>query len=196
LRLARVRETSFPVVSRLQPILEKLTEEIGETTHACLFSGAAMMTIAIAEPSRATRAFVDLTQLLPAYATASGLAYLSYTSERNLEETLPRLGIKQHTHHTVRSAAELRERIALVRTNGCAVSAQTMEDDVTGIAAPIFDWHGQVQATLSAACVAVRLTPELQSQIERAVLRASLKATQVMGGEPHPKFVKLLKEAV
>lgn len=193
LRLARVREATVPIGSQLQPILDALTVQVGETSHACLFTGAHMMTIAIAEPSRAARAVVALTQPLPVYATASGLAYLAYTTDIELEQTVARLSFAANTAHTIRSERELRQRLGHVRTNGCAISARTMEEDVTGIAAPIFDWNGRVQATLAAACVADRLTPKIQAQIERAVLRAALDATRALGGTVPAELVKISK---
>lgn len=182
LRLARIREACFPVVAVLQPILDKLAEETGETTHACLFSGSAMTTIAIAEPIRSTRVFVDPSQALPVHATASGVAFLAYADAATRSETMGRLSVRPHTPNTPADKASLERHLAETRHNGYALSVGTFEEEVTGIAAPIFDWHGDVQATIAAACVASRLTDENQSRIAKAVLRASVEATRAMGG--------------
>ncbi|TBC12997.1 IclR family transcriptional regulator [Rhizobium ruizarguesonis] len=195
LRLARIREAGFPVVAVLQPLLEELTEEVGESTHACLFSGKDMTTIAIAEPRRSTRVFIDPAQPLPVHATASGQVYLAHADERIVSDVLRRLNIsKAYTDATVKSEQELRQRLDEIRNNGCALSSRSFEDDVTGIAAPIFDWHGKIQATISAACVSTRMTPELERGVKKAVLRASIAATRAMGGEPPNTFLKKLRE--
>ena len=196
LRLARIREASFPVIAVLQPVLEKLTEEVGESTHACLFSGKDMTTIAIAEPHRSTRVFVDPAQPLPLHATASGQVFLAYADEAVVDDVLRRLNVpKAYTEKTVKSEEELRRRLDEIRKNGCAISSRSFEDDVTGIAAPIFDWHGNIQATISAACISTRMTPQLECEIENAVLRASVAATRAMGGEPPKAFLKKIKES-
>lgn len=193
LRLARIREASFPVISVLQPILDELTEATGETTHAGLISGMSITTIAVAEPHRAARVFVDPAQPLPLHATASGLAYLAYLPEDRLTDTLGRIDVKAYTSHTLRSEADLRAKLAAVRANGCSVSSRTFEAEVTGIAAPIFDWHGAVQGTLSVACMASRLTADLQTEIEHQVLQAAVRATRSMGGEPPSRLLTLIE---
>ena len=194
LRLARIREACFPVVAVLQPVLDALTEETGETTHACLFSGSSMTTIAIAEPNRSTRVFVDPAQSLPVYATASGLAYLAHANEDTLEQILRRLDVRTVTSETPADIKAVKSRLQEVRKKGFAVSSRTFEDDVTGIAAPIFDWHGNVQATIAAACVAGRMTEATRRKIEKSVLRASMKATRDMGGEVRSEFLGHLQE--
>lgn len=184
LRLARIREACFPVVAVLQPILEKLTQETGETCHACLFSGASMTTIAIAEPPRATRVFVDASQPLPVYASASGMAFLAHVDARIAEETLSRLSIRQFAANTPPDRTAIEAALERARRDGYAISARTFEEDVTGIGAPIFDWHGQVQASLAAACLTSRMTEDSEKRIARAVLTAAKDATRAMGGDP------------
>lgn len=189
LHLARIREASFPMIAVLQPILEKLTLEVGESTHACLFSGRHMTTIAIAEPHRSTRVFIDPAQPLPVHATASGLVYLAFADQPAVNDVLRQLrALKTYTDETVRSEEGLLRRLGEIRKSGCAKSSRSFEDDVTGIAAPIFDWHGKVQATISAACVSTRMTQKLEREIEFAVLNAAIVATREMGGVPPEIF--------
>ncbi|MDE2445607.1 MAG: IclR family transcriptional regulator [Alphaproteobacteria bacterium] len=182
LHLARLREASFPVVSVIQPILDALTLEVGESTHACLFAGSAMTTIAIAEPQRPTRVYINPAEALPLHATASGLAYLAHVPEAMQKNLIKRIDFKTHAKGTVRNKAELMDKLEETRLNGLAVSWRSFEDEVTGIAAPIFDWHGKVQATLSATCISNRLTDKALLGTKVAVLKASQKATQAMGG--------------
>lgn len=183
LRLARIREASFPVIALLQPILETLSEETGETAHASLAAGSAMTTIAIAEPHRATRVFVDPAQPLPLHATASGLVYLAHADDDLFQDISTRLELRPYTPGTLKSAGELRARIDQIRADGYAVSALTFEDDVIGVAAPIFDWHGDVFATIATACVSNRITDETLFDVVDRVPAAAGKATRAMGGD-------------
>ncbi len=195
LRLARIREACFPVAAVLQPILEKLTEATGETSHACLFSDTSMTTIAVAEPNRSTRAFVNPSQPLAVYATASGLAFLANCSDETIQKTLSQLSLHPLASNTPTSKKVLRERLRQVRDDGFVISARTFEDDITGIAAPIFDWHGTVRATIAVACVSSRLNEKMQEQILNAVLRASIEATHAMGGEVREDISRRLTES-
>lgn len=183
LHFARIRESSFPVAAVLQPILEALCEETGETTHACLFSGLAMSTIAIAEPNRSTRVYVDPAQPLPVHAAASGLAYLSQRSEEFQRATLERAGMARMTERTPGDVEDFLARVRLTGERGYAIADRTHEDDVTGIAAPIIGWQGEVMGTLAAACVSSRLDETEVQRISKAVMAAARKASQSMGGE-------------
>lgn len=194
LRLARIREASFPVIAILQPILDRLTEETGETTHACLYSGSAMTTIAVAEPIRSTRVFVDPSQPLPVHATASGLAFLAFSDPDTAAATIKGLSVRSHTPRTITDKESLKLVLSETRRKGYAISAGTFEEEVTGVAAPIFDWHGNVQATIAAACVSSRLTDETKREIVKAVLRDSIDATRAMGGEVRNEFAETHRE--
>lgn len=186
LHLARLREASFPVVAILQPILDELAARIGESTHACLFSGASMTTIATAEPQRATRVFINPAQALPLHATASGLAYVAHMQDDAQKALLKRIDLKAHTHASIKTRRDLDAKLVDIRARGLACTVGSFDDDVTGIAAPIFDWHGNVQATISAACITSRLDDRTQHEIEAAVMSASQAATRAMGGaSPH-----------
>ena len=184
LRLARIREASFPVVALLQPILEELSDRAGETAHAALAHGASLTTIAVAEPRIATRAFVDPSQPLPLHATASGLVYLAHVDTETFQDFVGRIDLHPYTANTLSTAAQLESQLNLIREKGHAIAVGSYQDDVIGIAAPIFDWHGNVTATLAAACVASRMTDENLAQVVECVLAASVRATSAMGGDP------------
>lgn len=181
LRYARIREASFPVISLLQPILDDLARTTGETAHAGLVSGGTVTTVAVGDPQRPIRVFVDPVQTLPVHATASGLCTLAFLPAPDLEAALADAAPRFTTHTEVDPAA-LRATLARTRARGLAICEQTFEEGVTGIAAPVFDWHGAILATVAVACMASRLTPELQVGIEAAVLAAAARATEVLGG--------------
>lgn len=194
LKLARVLEASFPVASVVEPVLQALTAETGETAHAALGSGSGMITIGLAEPQRSTRVYVDPSQKLPFHATASGITYLAFTDDRTRDSVLTAGGFERHTAQTVRKAGDLRRLLSDVRERGFAVSARTFEDEVVGIAAPFFDAAGQAYGTIAVASVASRFTPEAERSIAAAVCKAASEVTAAIGGEA-PAHLAARKEA-
>lgn len=194
LRLARIRETSFPLISLLQPILEELSEKAGETSHASLAHGASLTTIAIAEPSRSTRAFVEPSQALPLHATASGLVFLANLGEAVFQDVVGGLTLHPFTLNTLVDTERLTSQLHKIQKNGYAVARGTYQEDVVGIGAPIFDWQSNVLGTIAAACVASRITDENIPHIIECVQNASIKATRAMGGEMPKKTHANLKE--
>lgn len=182
LRLARIRETAFPMISVLQPILDALAETTGESAHAALASEAGLTTVALCEPNRATRVWIDPTQVLPFHATASGMAYLAHLPEAEADALLRRLTATRYTEETP-SAEDLRHRIAEARRQGYARSFGGLETDVASFSAPVFDWHGRAILTVAVACVRARVDADSEAGLISAVLAAAAAATRAFGGK-------------
>lgn len=186
LRLARIRETSFPMISTLQPIVDQLSEETGESGHASLASDAGLTTIALCEPNRSTRVWIDPTQVLPFHATASGIVYLAHLPKDEAETLLARTPDRRYTPETV-GRDQLLARMQEARRLGYAQSIGGFEVDTAGFAAPVFDWHGNVIATMGLACVRSRLDEANHDRLIRAVVSAANTATCAFGGRlPDP----------
>lgn len=181
LRLARIRETSFPMISTLQPIVDQLSEETGESGHASLASGAGLTTIALCEPNRSTRVWIDPTQVLPFHATASGIVYLAHLPTEEATSLLARTSDRRYTDETA-TREELRRRIQEARRLGYARAIGGFEVDTAGFAAPVFDWHGKVIATMGLACVRSRFDEANDSHLIKAVVSAANAATRAFGG--------------
>ncbi|MBB3138944.1 DNA-binding IclR family transcriptional regulator [Rhizobium pisi] len=189
LRFAKIREATFPIASTVQPWVDWLAEQTSETAHASLASEDALTTIAIAEPARSTRVFVDLSQPLPFHATASGLAYLAFAHPDVAEAALAADAFPPHTDRTPRTADEMREMIAKVRQRGYAVGRRSFETEVTGIAAPIFNAAGHAFGAIAVASIASRTSEEVEVSIARHVVRAAIEVSRALGADSHPSLL-------
>jgi IclR family transcriptional regulator, acetate operon repressor len=193
LKLARIRETAFPVTSIIQPMLERLAKETGETAHASLASGASLLTVGVAEPQRPTRVHVDASEALPYHATASGIATLAFAAPEMVDKILKAADFSAHTPDTVTSADALSARFAETRALGYAMAIGSYDADVIGIAAPIFDWSGHANGAIAVASIATRMTPESRPAVARAVIQVAIAVTRAMGAEPNVDFMAVAK---
>lgn len=192
LRFARIREATVPFASIVQPILDRLAEETGETAHASLLNGDSLATIGVSEPQRATRVSVDPSEPLPLHATASGLVCLSFMDTREVEAVLKKGRLRRHTDHTATAAKDLKQILSDTRKRGFGRAAGSFYDEVIGTAAPIFDWAGHALGAVAVAAVASRFTEELDRIVSRAVLEASVTITRETGGNPDATVVAAL----
>jgi IclR family transcriptional regulator, acetate operon repressor len=183
LRLARVREATVPFVAIVRPVLDRLAAELQETAHASFFADGSMSTIAVAEPDRATRVYVNPTQPLPLHATASGLAFLANLEEEEISQLLRQIPLQKHTARTATKKNDIAARLIETRRKGFARGERIFEEEVIGTAAPIFDASGKPVATIAVAAVATRFTRELDIRITKAVLSAAAGITRSIGGE-------------
>jgi DNA-binding IclR family transcriptional regulator len=191
LRLARVRETAFPISSIVQPILNDLSARTGETAHASLISGRALANIATCESKKGSRVSLIAGEVLPYHSTASGLATLAFGGEKLLQRVLTsRLEAK--TRFTVTDNAELGARVEIVRKNGFSESDQTNEEDVHGIAAPVFDRTGAASGAVSVSTPSHRMTEDQRTLTIAAVLRAGFAITDGLGGQRPRTYANLV----
>lgn len=188
LRLARIREASSPFVSVVKTPADCLSAKIQESVHVCMPERETLATVYVVEPQRATRVYVDPSQPLPYHATASGLAFLAFAGPATVDATFSRIDLHAHTEHTITSHAALTERLAQIHEAGYAISTSSFELETVGIASPIFDASGCAIATVAAACLALRMTPELELGIAAAVTGAAIEITRALGAEPPAGF--------
>jgi len=187
LHLARVREATFPVLALAQPLLEGLTDRTGETSHFSLLTHMTLAVIASVESKKATRVSMRGSETLPFHATASGLAFLAFARPDVAAKGLA-LPMARFTDDTLTTAAALQDALALTRAQGFAVVDKAYEDDVYGIAAPIFGpTFGTERAAIGAIAVATpshRMTADLRDLIIGAVRQAASDLTRSMGYAP------------
>ncbi|HJP21420.1 MAG TPA: IclR family transcriptional regulator [Alphaproteobacteria bacterium] len=188
LRLARVRDATYPVADIVQPVLRRLVEETGETAHFSLASGGALATVGLEESPRASRVSLERGEVLPLHATASGIAYLAFSPAAVVEAVLagPR---QRHTEQTVTEPARLRDALAHVRHEGLCRSDHGYETEVAGVAAPVFDASGQAQGAVAVATPSFRMTAETEARIRISVRRAAVDLTRAFGAMPPPALL-------
>lgn len=185
LRLARLREASFPVTRVLTPILERLAEQTGETAHASLVSGRDLGTVGVVESTRSNRVSIEPALVLPMHATASGLAFTAFARPEQRERILSRK-LTAETGFTPVSREALAAMIARTQAQGHAVANQTYETEVYGLAVPIFGPDGFAVGALAVATPLSRITEAHVATILAALGPAAREATLGLGGHVPP----------
>ncbi len=188
LHLARVREAAFPTITVVQPLLDQLTEITGETSHCSLYANNALAVIATRESKKANRVSMRDSETLPFHATASGIAFLAFAAPDACGKALA-LPMTAYTGTTCTDPDRVRAAFAETRRQGYASVDKAFEEDVYGIAAPIF---GPGQTAIGAIAVATpchRMTADLERLIIESVMQAAVDLTRKLGNEPPPVYL-------
>lgn len=177
-KLALVRENTYPMNRAARSVLEALVDSTGETAHLSMRDGPALSEQIIVETSyKGTRVYIDPAEPLPLHASASGLAVLSYMSPEERDSLLERK-LTRHTERTVTCASTLRETTDLVRMKGFSISDGMFESDVCGVAAPIFDHTNTVCGAVAVATPIARFDENAMRVTPREV---KIAARQISG---------------
>ncbi len=149
LNLARAYLQSNAVTDIVQPALERLSEQTGESCSAAVLDGEDVTMIAHASPQRVLPVSAQIGFRLPASATALGRVLLAALDDRALQTFLARLRPEQITKFTVTDKAQLRKAILDVRKSGFALADQEVEIGFRSIAIPLKKRDGRIIAALN-----------------------------------------------
>ncbi|WP_282608635.1 IclR family transcriptional regulator [Pelagibius sp. Alg239-R121] len=184
LRLARVREATFPIGAVVEPVLRRLAEKTRETAHFSMATGDVLSTLGIAESPRTNRISMQRGEQLPLHCTGSGIAYLAFSPEPLVDGILAK-PLAKFTPDTITEADKIRAMIETARRSGIGKIHQGYDQEVSGVAAPIFDWTGFACGAIAVATPSTRMTPEAEVEIGWAVRTAAIEVTKTFGADPH-----------
>lgn len=147
---------SLDVINISYPIIERVCEKIEETVHIAMLDKSDVIFIEKKECNRSVKTSTKIGARIPAYSTADGKIILCYLEKDKLKELLPR-NLKKLTPNTITDRNQLMEMLLETKNNGYAVDYEETIQGLICIAAPIFDYTGDVKYSLSATCPTVRM---------------------------------------
>lgn len=148
LSLASVCTSNLEIHKEAIPVLQKLVENTGETSHLAVLDGLDVIYLHKVESKHQVRAFTHIGKKNPAYCTSSGKILLAYNDEQLLENTI-KVGLTPYTENTITDPDKLKKTLEDVRTVGYAISIEEISEGVVSIAAPVRDYTGQVIASVN-----------------------------------------------
>jgi IclR family pca regulon transcriptional regulator len=165
--------SSLEVVEVAQRPMERLVEEVRESSSMSVLDGSEIVYVARVPTKRIMTIALALGSRLPAYPTSMGRVLLSGLSDSQIDDYIELTRLERLTPRTVTDPDELRSAIDEVRAKGFALVDQELEEGVRSIAAPIFNSRREIIAAINISCHASRVTLE---QI-RGEFRPKLAAT-------------------
>jgi IclR family transcriptional regulator, pca regulon regulatory protein len=165
--------STAPVPIAAQPVLEEMSEILGEASSVAVLDDGAVVYVGRAATKRIMSVNLGVGSRLPAYCTALGRVLLAHLTDEQLETELAKVDFVQHTKYTVTSRMRLQEILSGVRQEGFALNDQELEIGLRSIAVPVRNVVGAVVAAMNVSSQASRVSR--RELLERClpVLRAS-----------------------
>lgn len=158
----RVLELGFSYLSALslpetmQPHLEKLSREVGESVSAAVLSGAEIVYVARVPTRRIMTVGITIGTRFPAYATSMGRVLLAALPQAELELVLAQDPPRALTERTIADPDALAEELARVRDQGWALVDGELEAGLRSVAVPVRGREGRAVAALNVSTSATR----------------------------------------
>jgi IclR family transcriptional regulator, pca regulon regulatory protein len=150
--------STAPVPIAAQPVLEEMSESLGEASSVAVLDDGAVVYVGRAATKRIMSVTLGVGSRLPAYCTALGRVLLAHLTDEQVDIELSKVDWTQHTKHTVTSRSRLEEMLVEVRHDGYAINDQELEIGLRSIAVPVRNVVGTVVAAMNVSSQASRVS--------------------------------------
>jgi len=174
------------LLSVAPPLVERLTKDLGETTHLSVLQGTEVLTVLSNSPPHAVTAVGWSGRTVPIYCTSSGRALLFDHDRDALSEFLSGVEFRKLGPNTVRNAKELYERVIAARAQGYTLVDEEFEFGLVGAAAPVRDFRGLIVAALNVSAPKFRLGERLE-EAGKEVKSAAGELSALLGWSSNPQ---------
>ncbi|MFZ4450974.1 IclR family transcriptional regulator [Salibacterium aidingense] len=147
------------------PAMKELTQTTTETSILTVRGGFSATCIQSIESEKLIRLSINSGESLPLHQGASGKAILAFEKEPLIEKVIERVQPS--------SAKDLREELEKIKEDGYSLTKGEVDEDVFGVAAPIYDPFDRVTASLAIAGPVDRIYQEEAFMVKQVKEAAS-----------------------
>ena len=161
-RLGTLAMRSLDFVAAMQPAMDQLSQQTGETVNLAVPYGPDVLNVAEV-PSRyilnSSGGWIG--RRTRPHAVANGKVLLAYGA-------IPLPGhLERYTAQTITSPDALTAELTAIRHNGYATAVAELEEGLVAVASPVLDAAGTCVAALSVSGPAFRMPPEKLDELGR-----------------------------
>jgi len=171
----RLREIAIPFMLKLGNILkENIIFSIQRENYAYI--------LATAETKNVLTTLVEVGAKIPLYCTAQGKIFLSHFSEKEIEKYFQNVELTSETAKTITDPKELRSSLLNIKKEGIAYDDEERYVGIKNIATGIFNFKGNLVASLGIIGPASRLTRDkIEAEMIPELKRCAEEITDSLG---------------
>lgn len=155
LRLGTACLATMPLPQIVQPSLDRLSDELGESASVSILDGDEIVYVARAAQKKVMSISLMLGSRLPAYCTSMGRVLLATLPESEVHARLGEGPFQARTANTITHLDVLLAELSRVRDQGYAVIDQEVEIGLRSIAVPLYTAQNEVIAALNLGLPAI-----------------------------------------
>jgi DNA-binding IclR family transcriptional regulator len=131
--------------------------------------------------SESIQQVIDVGERAPLYATAAGKTILAYFDDEELKSYLASVRLEPLTPKTITNKKVLTRQLKRIRAGAVAYSLRENDEHIIAMAAPVFDLHWTVTASITIPVPVVRFSSEKEKIIEPALREAAESLSRQLG---------------
>ena len=184
----KILELGFSALSSMdlwdvvQPVINDLSEKLGESCFSAVLDGDSVIYVARATPNRRVNVGISIGSRVPAHCVSTGRVLLAALPEEQLHQYLDSMTLTKFTPNTVTSKVQLRGILEEVRRQGWSIVDQELEVGLRSLSVPVRDGSDQIVAALNVCCPSTRISLE---DMKTRILAITLAAARNISGALH-----------
>ncbi|MGG4036551.1 IclR family transcriptional regulator [Paenibacillus cisolokensis] len=171
------------LVEAARPHMQDLATQTGQTSFLAVFDKGEIIYIYKVEGTSSFIMNAKLGTRSPAHCTGLGKAILAYFSLETVDKIISEKGLKRYTPTTITDHQQFLQELSRIRQKGVAINREELDEGLSSIAAPIFNYTGRVIASVSVAGPTDKIF-EQQEKIEAHILEKSHLISKRLGFVP------------
>ncbi len=174
LRLARGYLDAQSIPERMQPVLDAVMRQTGESSSAAILDGSEIVYVARSATRRIMSVGLGIGSRLPAHATSMGRALLAFRPEAEREAFYRMAPYPALTAKTITEAEMMRREFERIRSEGFALVDEELELGLRSIAVPVLT-GGQAEVAVNVSVSAAQMSVQEMREALLPVLLAAVK---------------------
>jgi DNA-binding IclR family transcriptional regulator len=163
------------------PVMRRLMQQTSLTCHLAVLDGCEAVYIEKVEPEGFIRMDTWVGRRMRVHATSVGKAIVAHIPHQQLEQILQKAGMERRTPKTITTVPRLLKELEKVQAQGYAVDDEENNLGARCVAAPIFDEHGAILASVGLSGTAHQVSPQTMPRILEALKDAARHISMGMG---------------
>ncbi|WP_028726001.1 IclR family transcriptional regulator domain-containing protein [Paracoccus zeaxanthinifaciens] len=157
LRLGMGALSAMPLPQIMQPWLDQLSDQVGQSASVSILDGTEIVYLARAAQRRVMSINLMPGSRLPAHCTSMGRVLLAALPPDRVRALLDQADLTPRTRFSLTAPDEIVERIEAARHDGYAVIDQEVEIGLRSIAVPLFSAQGVAVAAINVGASAAQV---------------------------------------
>lgn len=167
-----------------EPIMQTVHKESRQAINLAILEGDEAVYIEKIDHYQRVKLYTSVGRRSPLHGGACARAILSFLGDRQIESYLQRIALQSYTPKTIVTKEILWHSIQEARTMGYTVSKSELEAHTASVAAPIYDYRGNVIGSISIAGIEHDFTEEKVAQYGLIMMKAANDISKEIGYFP------------
>lgn len=164
------------------PVLNKLVLETGESAHIAIKNNRSVLYLNKQIGPYYSNIQTQTGSDNPVHATSSGKVLLAYSDEDTINIILGD-ELAAYTEFTLTNPIKLRKQLEEIRLQGYAYSEGELIEENYSIAAPVFNYKGDIVCAIAIVGPITRLTQKNKDRFIRILVRSAREASERLGSD-------------